>query len=232
MKIKEIVERLAHQDQDRYVVLRDAHSGLVHSLQFLIEETAAIDGHQDFRCGPHNMDHDDPDKNTRVLHFGQQGWYGDYPVTPNVETVQNLLTELRSRNPEMPAVLTHHFDDMSDVDLIVPMEDMAKPVLWGNPGSNVRASPYDCPKGPPDRLLLIANHESEAYSHLRRTMDRELKSRVLELQSRRPEYRDLDQLPVRSSSCSRKALQTDLYAATVALREAEMAYVRSLQIEE
>ena len=232
MKIREIAERLSQEDPQRYVVLRDAHSGLVHSLQFLIEETAAIDGYQDFRCGPHNMDHHDPDKNARVLHFGQQGWYGDYPVTPDVETVQNLLTELRSRDPEMLTVLTHHFGDMSDVDLIVLMEEMGKPVLWGNPGSNVKAWPYDCPNGPPDRLLLIANQENEAYSHLRRMMERELKSRVLELQSRRPEYRHLDQLPVRSSSCSRKTLETDLYAANVALREAEMSYVRSLQIED
>ena len=47
--------QLVQHDPDRYTVLQDPASSLIHSLQFLIQETAVINGHQDLRCGPHNL---------------------------------------------------------------------------------------------------------------------------------------------------------------------------------
>ena len=186
MKIKELIKKLAAEDQDRYVVLRDPHSRLVHTLESLLEETVALHDHKDFRCGPHKLEHRDPKKNGRILHIGQQSWEGSYPPTPDVQTVGKLLAELRNRDPELTAVITHHFDELCDADVIKSLDNMGSPMLRGNPGSYTETWPKDCRKAPPDQVLLISNQENEAYSNLVRARNRELDTMVHEMESRPP----------------------------------------------
>ena len=70
--------------------------------------------------------------------------------------------------PEKPAVLTHHFEDFVEVNLIKPIDDTSNPMLWGHRGSNVGAWPRETRQAPPDQVLLIGNTENEAYSQLRK----------------------------------------------------------------
>ena len=171
MNIGELRQELAGQDQGRYVVLRDPDTGRIYSLQFLIQETAVYHGNQDLRCGPHNLTYRPSDKDRSILHLGQQGWYADYPQTPNVETVAKLADELGNYpDQETPTVLTHHFDEFVDVDLLLPIDDTGRPMLWGHPGSSIRAWPREAREAPPDRVLLIGNTENEAYAQLKEAM--------------------------------------------------------------
>ena len=221
MNITEIKEQLVLQDQDRYVVLRDPESGCIYSLQFLIEETAAWHGNDDLRCGPHNLTYKNSDKDRTILHFGQQGWYGIYPDTPDVETVAKLADALEKySDQEKPAVLTHHFDDFVEVNLIKPMDDTGSPLLWGHRGSNVSAWPRETRQAPPDRVLLIGNTENEAYSQLRKAARAERDARVLLLQADRPSLQGQEDLTIGRRTVTRTEIQDKHQKAEADLKQA------------
>ena len=221
MNIREIKEQLALQDQDRYVVLRDPESGCIYSLQFLIEETAAWHGNEDLRCGPHNLTYRNSDKDRTILHFGQQGWYGKYPDTPDVETVAKLADALEKySDPEKPAVLTHHFDDFVEVNLIKPLDDTSSPMLWGHRGSNVSAWPSETRQAPPDRVLLIGNTENEAYSQLRKAARTERDARTYLLQADRPSLQGQEDLTIGRRTVTRTEIRDKHRNAEADLKKA------------
>ena len=220
MNIADLRESLSQQDEDRYVVLRDPGSGLVHSLKFLIEETVTLNAGTDLRTGPHSLTYKISDSNTPILHFGQQGWYGDYPPTPDMETVAQLAVELEKRDQNMLAVVTHHFDEFVDVDVVLPLDDMAKPVLWGNPGSNVSPWPTANRQAPPSRVLLISNRENEAYSQLKRAITAELDAGILQLQASRPNLQGITDLPLGSRTVTRTELRESYMLSSDRLRKA------------
>lgn len=221
MNIREIKEQLALQDQDRYVVLRDPESGCIYSLQFLIEETAAWHGNQDLRCGPHNLTYRHSDKDRTILHFGQQGWYGKYPDTPDVETVAKLAEALgKYSDPETPAVLTHHFDDFVEVNLITPLDDTGSPMLWGHGGSNVNPWPSATRDKPPQQVLLIGNTENEAYSELRKAARAERDARVFLLQADRPSLQGQEDLTIGGQTVTRTEIQEKHRNAEADLKQA------------
>ena len=90
MNTGQLVQELLQHNPDRYTVLQDPASGLIHSLQFIIQETDVINGHQDLRCGPHNLTHR-PRQGSPILHSGQQSWsanprYTDTPGTAPANT--------------------------------------------------------------------------------------------------------------------------------------------------
>ena len=220
MNINELRAELARQDQDRYVVLRDPDSGLIHSLQFLIPETAAYHGNEDLRCGPHNLTYRTSDKDRPILHLGQQGWYGNYPPTPDIETVAKLAAELENFDQDLPAVLTHHFDEFVDADLIQPIDDAGSPMLWGNPGSNVNPWPQATRKAPPDRVLLISNLENEAYSQVRKTVRTEIEARVHLLQADRPLLQGEENFTIGRRTVTRTEIQEKHRLAEADLKKA------------
>ena len=221
MNIGELREELARQDQDRYVVLRDPDTGRIYSLQFLIQETAVYHGNQDLRCGPHNLTYRPSDKDRSILHLGQQGWYGDYPQTPNVETVAKLADELGNYpDQETPTVLTHHFDEFVDVDLLLPIDDTGRPMIWGHPGSSTRAWPREAREAPPDRVLLIGNTENEAYAQLKEAMRDDLDARVLLLQADRPSNTGKETFPIAERQVTKEELQQKQQTASEQLRQA------------
>ena len=82
MKAAELLEELRDQDPGRYVVLREAHSGLVHTPHDLIQETAGIDSYQDVRCGPHNLAYGGEERQEsplRATDIPHQGPTGQHP---------------------------------------------------------------------------------------------------------------------------------------------------------
>ena len=209
MNIREIRDRLGQYDQDLHVVLRNSPSGLIHVLACLVEETVALNANRDLRCGPHNLTYGPSEKDTPILHFGQQSWYGRYPDTPDVETVGKLTAELVRRDQNKPAVITHHFDEFIDVDIIEILENTSSPLLWGNPGSGLQSWPTGINNKLPTQVLLIGNSENEAYSHLRRAMNRELDAGVFLLHTQRQGYQGKDLLPRAGGDVSRTSLQED-----------------------
>ena len=209
MNIREIRNQLAQYDQNLHVVLRDSPSGLIHVLLCLVEDTVALNAYQDLRCGPHNLTYRPFEKESPILHFGQQSWHGNYPDTPDVETVGKLTAELARRDQDKPAVITHHFDEFIDVDIIEILGNTNSPMLWGNPGSGLRSWPTGINNKLPTRVLLIGNSENEAYSHLRRPMNRELDAGVFLLHTHRQGYQGKDPLPRAGGDVSRTSLQED-----------------------
>ena len=229
MNISELAQELAQHDQDRYVVLRNPESGFIYSLQFLIQETAVWHGNQDLRCGPHNLTYKPSDKDRTILHFGQQGWYGKYPPTPDVETVGKLARELDSFDQDLTLVLTHHFDDFVDVNLILPIDDTGSPMLWGNPGSNVSAWPRETRKAPPDRVLLIGNTENEAYSQLRKAARAERDARTYLLQADRPGLQGQEDLIIGSRTVTRTKIRKQHRKAEDNLKQAWAALADAIR---
>ena len=231
MKTADLARQLLQHDQDLYVVLRDADSSLIHSLQFLIEETAVINGHQDYRCGPHNLTYP-PHKGSGILLFGQQTWPSahQYPDTPDVQTVGKLAAHLAGRNPDLLAVVTHYFDDFVDIDVLQTIDDAGLPVLWGNPGSNVRAWPPDCQQHLPEQVLLLSNSLNEAYCQLRRTHRAELEARTLMLESKKPHYQGAREVPRGDRNVISVAQLEDNHArAALELTEAQDHFARAIQ---
>ena len=209
MNIGKIRDQLALYDQGLHVVLRDSHSGLIHVLLCLVEETVALNACQDLRCGPHNLTYAPSEKDTPILHFGQQSWHGRYPDTPDVETVGKLTAELARRDQDKPAMITHHFDEFIDVDLIEILDNTNSPLLWGNPGSSLRTWPTGTNNKLPTQVLLIGNSENEAYSQLRKAMKQELDAGVFLLHTQRQGYQGKDLLPRAGGDVSRTSLQED-----------------------
>lgn len=230
MTTAELLHHLSHHEQERYIVLRDPDSGLIHALKFLIEESAFLNGNQDFRCGPHNLAFK-TEGSSPILHFGQQTWPSGhrYPDTPDVQTVAKLATHLQERDPDPPAVIGHYFDEFIDIDTLIPIDGAARPTLWGNPGSGVRPWPEECRKHPPDRVLLLTNSVNESYSRLRKAHTQEVYARALLMESREPVFKDLNQLPIdprtTMSSEDLRAKHTD---ALQELRDAQDHFERVL----
>ena len=220
MNIRELRKTLGQHDPDINVVLRHPDSGRIHVLLCLVDETAAINANRDLRCGPHNLTYRPSEKDAPILHLGQQSWYGDYPQTPDVDTAGKLSAELASRNQDTLAVITHHFDEFVDVDLVEIIENTTSPMLWGHPGSNLRAWPKRSDNKLPDRVLLISNSENEAYTRLRTAAQEELEAGLLLLNAERQGNQGRDPLPIGDREVTKDALQADRRRATRRTRAA------------
>ena len=208
MNLRELGKTLEQHDPDLHVVLKDPDSGLIHVLLCILEDTAAINGNHDLRCGPHNLTYRPSGQDAPILHLGRQSWYGNYPATPEVDTAGKLASELAKRDPDLRAVITHHFDEFVDVDLVEIVENTSSPMLWGNPGSNLPAWPKHVDKLP-SRALLVSNSENEAYAQLRKAMRQELETGVLLVNAGRPGYQGKDPLPLGDRGVTREKLRQD-----------------------
>ena len=232
MNVTQLIQELAQHNPSTHTVLRDPESGLIHSLKRLLEEQANYGGYKDHRCGPHSLPFRPSSNDRPILHLGQQSWYGNYPPSPDTETVGALLQDLQHRDPDRLIVITHHFDEFIDVDLLMSLDNVGTPMMWGNPGSNLNPWPTDCRTSPPDRVLLISNTENEAYSALRRATDRYTTARVITAMADRPALRKLDMLPMSSRAVPRTRLMQQLHTTQHELQKAWDTFERVTQTQQ
>ena len=231
MNAGELSLRLREEEPNTVVIVRDPDSGLIHVAHDLIDEKAILNGHRDYRCGPHNLPYQSGEKTSGIIHLGQQTWHGKYPRPPYLETAGELLQELETRDPGRMVVITHFFDEFTEVDVVTMLENSGFPKLWGNPGSSLGALPGRDGNSMPKRALLIASSQNEAYSRLRRARDRELEARVDVLMSERPAYRGSNDVPIAGHRMEKETLRAKRRQADKELLEAEAEFAKNIMQE-
>ena len=149
-----------------------------------------------------------------------------------MQTVEQLREELRTRNQDAMVVVSHFFDEFSEVDVVMKLAGMDSPMLWGNPGSSLKVTPDDDERGYPGEVLLISSSENEAYSTLRRAKTAETEARVEWLLSNRPALAESTDLPLTSRrTVSRETLRNDMEDTRREAMEADRELARALGAE-